>query len=100
MPDDFFLPFGGVLNKEDRWVILAQIIPWWKVEEHYAATFKKATAKGTKPFSARLALGALIIQQRQGTSDRETVLQITENPYMHELHEQNYDRVRSSNLLS
>lgn len=82
MPDDFFLPFGGVLNKEDRWVILAQIIPWWKVEEHYAATFKKATAKGTKPFSARLALGALIIQQRQGTSDRETVLQITENPYM------------------
>ncbi|WP_353948434.1 transposase [Sporolactobacillus sp. Y61] len=32
--------------------------------------------------SARLALGALIIQQRQGTTDWETVLQITENPYM------------------
>ncbi|MFT8389945.1 MAG: IS5 family transposase [Sporolactobacillus sp.] len=82
LPEDFFLPFGGTLNKEDRWVKLAQIIPWWKVEEHYAATFKKATAKGTQPFSAHLALGALIIQQRQGISDRETVLQITENPYM------------------
>ncbi|MFX3618518.1 MAG: IS5/IS1182 family transposase, partial [Sporolactobacillus sp.] len=65
LPEDFFLPFGGTLNKEDRWVKLAQIIPWWKVEEHYAATFKKATAKGTQPFSAHLALGALIIQQRQ-----------------------------------
>lgn len=52
------------------------------MEEHYAATFKKVTAKGTQPFSAHLALGALIIQQRQGISDRETVLQITENPYM------------------
>lgn len=82
MPEDFFLPFGGTLNKDNRWVQLAQIIPWRKVEEHYAATFKKTTAKGTKPLSARLALGALIIQQRQGTTDRETVLQITENPYM------------------
>lgn len=82
MPEDFFLPFGGTLNKEDRWVKLAQIIPWWKVEEHYAAAFKKATAKGTQPFSAHLALGALIIQQRQGFSDRETVQEITENPYM------------------
>ncbi|RYL87811.1 IS5/IS1182 family transposase, partial [Sporolactobacillus sp. THM19-2] len=54
MPEDFFLPFGGTLNKDNRWVQLAQIIPWWKVEEHYAATFKKTTAKGTRPLSARL----------------------------------------------
>ncbi len=82
LPEDFFLPFEGTLNKDNRWVRLAQLIPWWKVEEHYAATFKKATAKGTRPFSARLALGALIIQQRQGTSDRETVQEIMENAYM------------------
>lgn len=82
MPEDFFLPFGGKLNKENRWVKLAQMIPWWKVEEMYAGTFKKASTKGNRPFSARLALGALIIQQRQGTTDRETVQQITENAYM------------------
>lgn len=53
---------------------MAQIIPWWKVEEHYSTASKKATAKGTHPFSDHLALGALIIQQYQGTTDRETVL--------------------------
>ncbi|WP_028984046.1 IS5 family transposase [Sporolactobacillus terrae] len=82
MPEDFFLPFGGTLNRENRWVQLAQLIPWQKIEERYASTFKKATAKGTKPFSAHIAVGALILQQRQGITDRETVQQITENPYM------------------
>lgn len=32
--------------------------------------------------SVRMALGALIIEERLGTSDRETVQQITENPYL------------------
>ncbi|EGL84145.1 hypothetical protein CathTA2_0301 [Caldalkalibacillus thermarum TA2.A1] len=33
-------------------------------------------------FSVRMALGALIIKERFGTSDRETVEQIKENPYL------------------
>ncbi|MEC2342396.1 IS5/IS1182 family transposase, partial [Weizmannia sp. CD-2023] len=39
--EDFFLPFGGKLNKENRWVRLAELIPWWKAEEKYAKSFKK-----------------------------------------------------------
>jgi hypothetical protein len=74
LPDDFFLPFGGTLNKENRWVILTSLIPWWKAEEKYAKTFKK-TFRGQKSVSVRIALGALIIQTRLGTSDRETVEQ-------------------------
>ncbi len=27
-PDDFFLPFGGRLNPENRWVKLTFMIPW------------------------------------------------------------------------
>jgi IS5 family transposase len=81
LPDDFFLPFGGKLNKENRWVKLAQMIPWWKVEEHYGERFKSWT-KGQQAYSVRVALGALIIQERLGLSDRETVRQITENPYL------------------
>ncbi|WP_029420173.1 IS5 family transposase [Alicyclobacillus macrosporangiidus] len=81
LPDDFFLPFGGKLNKENRWVKLAQMIPWWKVEEHYGERFKSWT-KGQQAYSVRVALGALIIQERLGLSDRETVCQITENPYL------------------
>ena len=33
-----------------------------------------------KPF--RMALGALIIKEKLGTSDRETIEQIRENPYL------------------
>ncbi|MDQ0341162.1 hypothetical protein J2S00_004006 [Caldalkalibacillus uzonensis] len=71
LPDDFFLPFGGKLNKENRWVILANLIPWWKAEEK-TQSFKKSF-KGQKAVSVRVALGSLIIQQRLGLSNRETV---------------------------
>ena len=55
LPDEFFLPFGGKLNQENRWVKLAQMIPWWKVEEHYGECFKSWT-KGQKAYSVRVAL--------------------------------------------
>lgn len=79
--DDFFLPFGGKLNKNNRWVILADMIPWWKAEEKYSQAFKDSN-KGEQAFSIRVALGSLIIKERLGLSDRETVHQITENPYL------------------
>jgi len=69
------------LNKDNRWVRLAEIIPWWKAEEKYAKSFKNSM-KGEQALSVRVALGSLIIQQRLGLSDRETVNQIMENPYL------------------
>jgi len=77
----FFLPFGGKLNKENRWVRLADIIPWWKAEEKYAKSFKNKF-KGERAYSVKIALGALYIKERLGLTDRETVEQITENPYL------------------
>lgn len=79
--EDFFLPFDGKLNKENRWVRLAEIIPWWKAEEKYAKSFKNKF-KGERAYSVRIALGALYIKERLGLTDRETVEQITENPYL------------------
>lgn len=81
MPDDFFLPFGGKLNKNNRWVKLAAIIPWWEFEDRYAACFK-SFGKGEKALTVRVALGALLIQTKLGMSDREIVDQIMENPYL------------------
>lgn len=81
MSDDFFLPFGGKLNKENRWVQLEAMIPWWEFEEKYAKCFKK-TNRGEKAFSVRVALGTLIIQAKLNLTDRETVNQIMENPYL------------------
>ena len=33
--DEFFLPFGGKLNKDNRWVRTAEIMPWDDMEEVY-----------------------------------------------------------------
>src|SRR5699024_3899680 len=69
------------LNKENRWVVLANLIPWWQFEEAYANTMKRS-CRGQQAFSVRMELGALYIQQRKGLSDRETVEEITEDPYL------------------
>ena len=79
--EDFYLPFGGKLRSDNRWVCLSKIINWAKVEEEYASTFSDS-GMGAPGKSARLALGALIAKERLGTSDEETVEQIRENPYL------------------
>ena len=77
---DFEQPMGMKLREDNRWVKKAQIIPWGKIEDRYAALFPSNTGNVAKPL--RLALGALFIQQEYGYSDEEIVLQIQENPYL------------------
>ncbi|TFJ91371.1 IS5 family transposase [Lentibacillus salicampi] len=81
LPGDFFLPFGGELNPKNRWVVLANLIPWWKAEERYKKQLKDLN-QGAQANSIRLALGSIIVKERLGTSDAETVEQIMENPYL------------------
>lgn len=77
---DFELPFGGQLAEDNRWVMMAQLIPWSEFEALYAENF--AAEMGAPAKSFRMALGALIIKEKLGISDRETVEQIRENPYL------------------
>jgi hypothetical protein len=79
--EDFVLPFGGRLRSDNRWVILAKQIPWAEVETAYAQQFSKEDM-GSPAKSSRLALGALILKERLGVTDRELVEQIAENPYL------------------
>jgi transposase, IS4 family len=79
--DDFFLPFGGKLNKNNRWVKLAEMIPWSDFEDTYARNFKSPT-RGEEAFSVRVALGTLILQTRLKLVDAEVPLQVMENPYL------------------
>ncbi|MFC1637022.1 IS5 family transposase [Planctomycetota bacterium] len=81
MFEDFYLPFGGKLRSDNRWVILSRRIPWQKIELGYESNFNGSDT-GNVAKSARVALGALIIKERLGLTDRETVLQIQENPYL------------------
>ena len=78
--ENFELPFGGKLAEDNRWVIMAKLVPWSEVEEEYAKKF--TILLGAPAKSSRMALGALIIKEKLGISDRETVEQIRENPYL------------------
>lgn len=78
--EDFVLPFEGKLSEDNRWVIMAELIPWAEFEDEYARLFDEKMGAPAKSF--RMALAALIIQEKLGTKDRETVAQIQENPYL------------------
>ena len=77
---DFKQPMGMNLKESNRWVKKAQTIPWLEIETGYAALFTNRKGNVAKPL--RLALGACIIQAEYGYSDKETALQIQENPYL------------------
>jgi transposase, IS5 family len=78
---DFYLPFGGKLLADNRWVKLATMIPWQEVEECYINKLT-GSGMGAPAKSGRIAFGALIIKERLGITDEETVAQISENPYL------------------
>ena len=79
-PLDFELANGCKLSALNRWVKMAQLIPWSEFEAEYAENFPRSLGAPAKSF--RMALGALIIKEKLGISDRETVEQIRENPYL------------------
>jgi len=76
---DFNQPIGLHLNPNNRWIQMADKVPWDVFEVKYAGLFPSGTGNVAKPL--RMALGSLIIQNRYQFSDRELVEQITENPY-------------------
>ncbi len=79
-PENFELTPGTKLSPDNRWVIMAELIPWEDFEEDYAKLFDPQKGAPAKLF--RMALGTLIIKEKLGTSDRETIEQIKENPYL------------------
>jgi hypothetical protein len=79
-PENYELPFEGKLSENNRWVMMAKLIPWSEFEQEYASLFSEEIGAPAKTF--RIALGSLIIKEKLGTSDVETVEQIRENPYL------------------
>lgn len=76
----FEISFGGELRADNRWVVLAELIPWDEVEARYASCFREGNGRPALP--VRVALGALVIKERLKISDEETVEQIQENHYL------------------
>ncbi len=76
---DFNQPIGLHMNPNNRWIKMADNIPWDVFEVEYAELFPSTTGNVAKPL--RLALGSLIIQTKYQFADRELVEMLTENQY-------------------
>lgn len=75
----FLTLFGDGLDPRNRWMVKARLVPWDVVETVYGGCFN---GLGRRPLGSRIAVGALIIQETLSLTDRETVEQIRENPYL------------------
>ncbi len=40
-PKNFEMPFSGKLSPDNRWVIMAELIPWLEFEAEYAEKFSE-----------------------------------------------------------
>lgn len=76
----FETPFEVSLDDNNRWVKLAQIIPWDDLALAYYSSFSETHGRPAK--NARIVIGAVIIKHKLSLSDEETILQIQENMYL------------------
>ncbi len=75
----FETPFETTLDNNNRWVKLAQIVPWDELADAYYSSFHQSHGRPAK--DARLVIGAVIIKHKLCLSDEETIEQIRENLY-------------------
>ncbi len=73
-------PFETKLDKENRWVKLAAVIPWDELASIYGRKLQQA--KGRKSVNVRTVLAALIIKHILKLDDRGTIEMIKENIYL------------------
>ena len=68
------------LNPGNRWIVLAGLLPWDEMVNTYKKKFSAAMGAGS--INPRHIIGAFIIKHKLELSDEETLLTISENPYM------------------
>lgn len=78
--EGFQTPFSQHLDKNNRWVQLADCIPWDLLANVYYR--KMNNDQGAPSLSARMVIGAVIIKHMLNIDDREVVAQIQENMYL------------------
>jgi IS5 family transposase len=77
--EDFEWNFEQRLNPNNRWVRLANSIPWDEFRKIYHKTLTEDFGRPAK--DARLVIGAMIIKGKKGLPDEEVIPDIQENPY-------------------
>lgn len=79
--DGFDTPFAQNLDPNNRWVVLANVIPWDSLADIYSKQLNNKV-KGANNINPRVIIGSLIIKHMCSLSDRETISTIQENIYM------------------
>lgn len=69
--EGFESPFTKKMNPQNRWVRMAQVIPW----DELVGAYNKAMREdfGRPGINPRIVIGSLIIKHMCGFSDEETV---------------------------
>ena len=80
--DSFILPFGGKLSADNRWVKIADFMPWDMVEDSYNRTMKFESKDGRPPIPSRIAYGVIFIKGNEDITDEKTLEYTMENPYV------------------
>ena len=78
--EGFKHPFYKQLKPDNRWVKLAEVIPWDELAGIYSRNLDPGA--GRLSVDIRLVIGALVIKHKMKLSDRDTVELIGENVYM------------------
>lgn len=73
-------PFDQELCPENRWVKLAQLIPWDDLASVYCKQL--SSTSGRESIDVRMVIGAIIVKHKLGLDDRGTVAMISENIYL------------------
>ena len=68
------------LDPNNRWIQLGALLPWDRMAQVYAKRFSPHMGAGA--VHPRWVIGAFIIKHKLRLSDEETLLSISENPYM------------------
>jgi len=76
---DFYLPFDGKLDPNNRWVKLAETIPWDELGAVYCRSLSRTMGPPATP--SRVVIGAMIIKHMKKLADEEVIEDIRENPY-------------------
>ena len=79
--EGFETTFHQKLDSNNRWVLLAQKIPWDDLVIAYNNQLNNKST-GASAINARVVIGAVIIKHMLNLDDRETINQIQENMYL------------------
>ncbi len=71
---------GGKLAQDNRWLKLAEAIPWEKLDAEYGKYFTAGYGRPAK--DSRLVCGLLAVKQLKSISDDDAVAEFMESPYI------------------